>query len=152
MKSASFRRLLIVLLGAVGFLLVRTPISSFVSSSTKAKGPSVRLAAPDAGNPLSDLTLSQLAFFEAGKLAFESEEDVAQGLGPRMNLDSCAGCHSYPAPGGASGINQPSDRFEPALSFGPSFYAAYSITGRRIWRNFFRVFNLASMRLSTVAL
>src|SRR5262249_22696458 len=28
--------------------------------------------------------------------------DVADGLGPRMNLDSCTGCHSQPAVGGTS--------------------------------------------------
>src|SRR5262249_890508 len=29
-------------------------------------------------------------------------EDVAEGLGPRFNLDSCAGCHSQPATDGTS--------------------------------------------------
>ena len=105
------RLLLITLLGVGGHLFLHSPINSLAAPPLKAKDPGVRLGAPDAGNPLPDLTLSQLAFFEAGKVAFDSEEGVAQGLGPRMNLDSCVGCHSYPAPGGASPFVNPQIAF-----------------------------------------
>ena len=40
--------------------------------------------------------------FDAGKADFAEEEIVADGLGPRFNLDSCAGCHLQPAVGGSS--------------------------------------------------
>jgi CxxC motif-containing protein (DUF1111 family) len=48
------------------------------------------------------LTKAQLTFFEVGKEDFAEEETVTEGLGPRMNLDSCVGCHSQPAAGGTS--------------------------------------------------
>ena len=41
-------------------------------------------------------------YFEAGKADFAEAEIVADGLGPRFNLDSCAGCHTQPAVGGTS--------------------------------------------------
>lgn len=41
--------------------------------------------------------------FEANSGAF----DVKPGLGPRFNLDSCAGCHSHPGVGGSGGIRNP---------------------------------------------
>jgi CxxC motif-containing protein (DUF1111 family) len=41
--------------------------------------------------------------FAAGLAKFNQiDQVVADGLGPRMNLDSCAGCHAAPAPGGSS--------------------------------------------------
>jgi CxxC motif-containing protein (DUF1111 family) len=55
-----------------------------------------------AGDPLPGLTASQLMLFQAGKEDFEEVEGVGDGLGPRFNLDSCAGCHLQPAVGGTS--------------------------------------------------
>jgi CxxC motif-containing protein (DUF1111 family) len=58
---------------------------------------------PGAGKPLADLTGPQLNLFNAGIAEFKKRDEVkADGLGPRMNLDSCAGCHSYPDAGGTS--------------------------------------------------
>jgi CxxC motif-containing protein (DUF1111 family) len=52
---------------------------------------------------LGDLTGPQLNLFNAGIAEFMKRDEVkADGLGPRMNLDSCAGCHGYPAVGGTS--------------------------------------------------
>jgi len=68
---------------------------------TKAKDPGPR-AGIDAGLPLPGLTPTQLYYFNAGKEDFEEVETVADGLGPTMNLDSCAGCHLQPATGGSS--------------------------------------------------
>ena len=82
----SLRLLLITLVGILGLLFLHPPINSFAAFSFKAKDPGVRLGAPGAGNPLSDLSLSQLAFFEAGKVAFDSEEGVAQGFGLLTSL------------------------------------------------------------------
>ena len=39
---------------------------------------------------------------EAGADDFAEDDGVAEGLGPRMNLDSCGGCHIQPALGGSS--------------------------------------------------
>src|SRR5262249_1114982 len=64
--------------------------------------PSVRGGAPGAGGPLAGLTAGQAAFFATGKEDFEEPEGIADGLGPRFNLDGCSGCHAQPATGGTS--------------------------------------------------
>ncbi|HEX7794185.1 MAG TPA: di-heme oxidoredictase family protein, partial [Vicinamibacterales bacterium] len=46
-----------------------------------------------------------------GKAEFAEAEDVADGMGPRMNLDSCGGCHSQPAVGGTSPAVNPQVAF-----------------------------------------
>jgi len=53
------------------------------------------------------LTKTNLAFFKIGQADFQQVETVANGLGPRFNLDSCAGCHSQPAVGGTSPFVNP---------------------------------------------
>ena len=62
--------------------------------TSAAKDPGVRGGAAGAGNPLTGLTAPELAIFNAGKDDFAEVENVAEGLGPMMNLDSCAGCHA----------------------------------------------------------
>jgi CxxC motif-containing protein (DUF1111 family) len=72
----------------------------------RAKDPGVRTGA-GAGNPLANLTPTQLEFFNMGKVSFVEAETVADGLGPRMNLDNCGGCHSQPGFGGTSPSQNP---------------------------------------------
>lgn len=48
------------------------------------------------------LSAAELTNFQQGLEAFSEVDDVAAGLGPRFNLDSCAGCHSQPIVGGTS--------------------------------------------------
>src|SRR5881394_460023 len=72
------------------------------SSPSTARDPGPRPGAAAAGEPLAGLTAGELALFDAGKKEFEEEENVADGLGPTMNLGSCAGCHAQPAVGGTS--------------------------------------------------
>jgi CxxC motif-containing protein (DUF1111 family) len=48
------------------------------------------------------LTPAELATFQAGAQRFQTTDTVSTGLGPRFNLNSCAGCHSQPAVGGSS--------------------------------------------------
>ncbi len=66
-----------------------------------------------AGAPISGLTAQEDALFRAGKESFQETDSVSgapdgngnatdAGLGPRFNLDGCAGCHSQPASGGTS--------------------------------------------------
>jgi CxxC motif-containing protein (DUF1111 family) len=71
-------------------------------AQVRAKDFGVRGGDAGVGDPLAGLTAGQLALFNAGKAAFVEVEDVADGLGPRFNLDSCAGCHAQPATGGTS--------------------------------------------------
>src|SRR5262245_41773375 len=72
------------------------------TASGVAVDPGVRGGVADAGAPLAGLSSSELGYFNAGKEEFAEDDDVAEGLGPRMNLDSCVGCHSQPAVGGSS--------------------------------------------------
>ncbi len=54
------------------------------------------------GLPLQGISTSELSYFNQGKEVFDEVSRVENGLGPRFNLDGCAGCHSHPATGGAS--------------------------------------------------
>src|SRR5204863_8645558 len=76
-----------------------------------ARDPGVRSGAAGAGAPIAGLTATELALFNAGKDDFEEEEKAADGLGPTMNLDSCAGCHLHPAVGGTSPAVNPQVAF-----------------------------------------
>jgi CxxC motif-containing protein (DUF1111 family) len=67
-----------------------------------SKDPGVRGGAPGAGGMLGGLTPMQQEVFTAGLTDFGEEDGVKSGLGPRFNLDSCAGCHAAPAIGGTS--------------------------------------------------
>jgi CxxC motif-containing protein (DUF1111 family) len=89
----------ILALASAGLLAFQVRISS---QSVVAHDPGVRAGAPGAGGPLAGLSGQQREYFEAGRADFEEVEDVADGMGPRMNLDSCAGCHSQPSTGGTS--------------------------------------------------
>src|SRR5262245_41151724 len=81
-----------------------------------ARDPGVRGGAPGAGGHLDGLSGTEVAFFELGKEDFSEAEDVGDGLGPRMNLDGCAGCHSQPAIGGSSPAVNPQVAFANAAS------------------------------------
>ncbi|HUL56529.1 MAG TPA: di-heme oxidoredictase family protein [Usitatibacter sp.] len=80
-------------------------------SAFRARDPGPRGGAPAAGGPITGLTASELAFFNASKAAFQEVEDVSDGLGPTMNLDSCAGCHAQPSAGGSSPAVNPQVAF-----------------------------------------
>jgi CxxC motif-containing protein (DUF1111 family) len=67
-----------------------------------ARDPGLRPGPSGAGAALPGLAAAQMAVFEAGREDFLEEDAVGSGLGPRFNLDSCAGCHSQPAIGGSS--------------------------------------------------
>src|SRR5688572_16736950 len=86
---------------AAAFLFQSETISQTTLSSN-ARDPGVRFGPAGAGEPIAGLTANELRFFELGKEDFEEAEDVADGVGPRMNLDGCGGCHSQPAIGGTS--------------------------------------------------
>jgi CxxC motif-containing protein (DUF1111 family) len=111
------RRILTVavflLLGAAGLLQAQTsPTTAVVTSSTTtARDPGVRGGPPGAGGFIAELTARQQEFFAAGQGEFGEAETVAEGLGPRMNLDSCAGCHAQPATGGTSPFVNPQVAF-----------------------------------------
>src|SRR5258705_11065547 len=95
------RKLLVPLLcspALAGLVLFHAEIASSVDAFM-AKDPGVRAGA-GTGDSLPNLTPTQLEFFNMGKVSFVEAEAVADGLGPRMNLDNCGGCHSQPGFGG----------------------------------------------------
>jgi len=79
-----------------------------------ARDPGPRSGSAGVGNPpryLDGLTPSQIALFKSGADEFAQKDEVAEGLGPTMNLDSCGGCHAQPALGGSSPDKNPQYRF-----------------------------------------
>ena len=118
---------LLLTLAVVGFFFSCAEIPPPVDSSSTARDPGVRGGAAGAGAPLAGLTKTELVFFNAGTDEFVEEEDVADGLGPTMNLGSCAGCHLQPAVGGTSPPVNPQVAFATlngAANSVPSFITA----------------------------
>jgi CxxC motif-containing protein (DUF1111 family) len=95
MSSTSVR------VSAAATLLVAAQIG-IAWSAVNALDPGVRPGSAGAGTPFATLTPNQRALFDAGLADFNEAETVSEGLGPRMNLDSCAGCHAQPSVGGSS--------------------------------------------------
>ena len=62
---------------------------------------------PDAGGPIVGISTDELEFFNSTADTFGEVDDIDEGLGPRFNLDGCAGCHAQPAVGGTSPDKNP---------------------------------------------
>lgn len=86
----------------ISVLILIVPVSL---QAQNARDPGPRVGADAAGKPLDGLTGPQTSLFNAGFDEFKNIDKVPDGLGPRMNLDSCAGCHAQPAVGGTSPLN-----------------------------------------------
>jgi CxxC motif-containing protein (DUF1111 family) len=80
-----------------------------------ARDPGARGGAAGAGGPITGLTAKELQFFNASLTVFTEVEAAVDGLGPVMNLDSCAGCHAQPAAGGTSPAVNPQVAFATLL-------------------------------------
>lgn len=97
------------------------------SPGPQAADPGARPGPSGAGGPVVGLTLNQIGIFNDFKGTFEESDDVPGGLGPRMNLDSCAGCHAHPASGGSSPATNPQVGFatkDGGTDVPPSFISA----------------------------
>jgi CxxC motif-containing protein (DUF1111 family) len=81
------------------------------SVDPRAQDPGVRGGAAGAGGAIPGLSAAQGAFFTDGLVTFNEVDAVPDGVGPRMNLDSCAGCHSQPAVGGTGPFLNPQVAF-----------------------------------------
>ena len=86
-------------------------VETAISLDNLARDPGVRGGDPGAGGSIAGLTGTQTAAFTVGLDDFSSTEVAADGLGPRMNLDSCKGCHLQPAVGGTSPFVNPQVAF-----------------------------------------
>jgi CxxC motif-containing protein (DUF1111 family) len=114
-KTTLATALLVALSGG----LIGVPSAQFV-----ARDPGLRGGPAGAGGALNGLSSAQKAFFVAGLADFEEREGIADGLGPRFNLDSCGGCHLQPANGGSSPAVNPQvaiATFNGARNVVPSF-------------------------------
>jgi CxxC motif-containing protein (DUF1111 family) len=96
---------------ALAVALTIDDVASQGFTTFRARDPGVRAGAPGAGGPLAGLTPKEVSFFQSGKADFSEAEEIDEGLGPTMNLDSCAGCHSQPAIGGTSPAVNPQVAF-----------------------------------------
>src|SRR5213594_2490345 len=105
--------LALMLFGIATLIQAQAPsmTTAVTSTSVTARDPGVRGGPAGAGGPINGLTARQFEFFTDGKAEFEEVEAAAEGLGPRMNLDGCAGCHSQPATGGTSAFVNPQVAF-----------------------------------------
>jgi len=82
-----------------------------VGSVSAAKDPGHRGGGSGAGAAIDGLDGDQLDYFNKALDEFSDVEGVTDGLGPRMNLDSCKGCHLQPAVGGSSPAVNPQFAF-----------------------------------------
>jgi CxxC motif-containing protein (DUF1111 family) len=101
---------LVALVAGAAVLAVEVQVAS-QGVTARAQDPGIRTGTPSAGDPLPGLTVQELEYFQAGADDFLEEDSVADGLGPRMNLDSCGGCHAQPALGGSSPAVNPQFAF-----------------------------------------
>jgi CxxC motif-containing protein (DUF1111 family) len=105
---------------SVGLTALASPAAAQTATATAANSPfvfdpGVRGGAPGAGGALPGLNATEKAFFTAAQGVFEEVDSVSGkitgedgvGLGPRFNLNSCAGCHAFPAVGGTSPATNP---------------------------------------------
>jgi mono/diheme cytochrome c family protein len=83
------------------------------SQAGPAHDPGVRNDGIDgAGGPFPGLSGPLENLFDAGQEEFKKTDKVGDdGLGPRMNLDRCVGCHAQPAIGGSSPGDNPQFAF-----------------------------------------
>jgi len=125
------------LMGSLSFLLPLATIgfvyfgAETVSSQSarvlRAQDPGVRDGTAAAGAALANTSDHENEYFLAGKAEFEEAEEVSEGLGPTLNLDSCGGCHQQPAMGGSSPAVNPQVAFATAnggRDLVPSFLSA----------------------------
>jgi len=116
---AGIMRLGGIVLSVAAFVVIGASFSEEVWSEIGrfgARDLGVRSGPNGAGGPLSDLTEFQKQLFKNGRDDFEEVQsvqgeeivsDTELGLGPRFNLDSCAGCHVQPDIGGTSPFVNP---------------------------------------------
>jgi len=99
------------------------PVSTLAMAQTPAD-PGPRGGVAGAGGRIAGLTLKEGKFFDSGLDSFQEVASVTgsvagtePGLGPRFNLNSCAGCHAHPAVGGSSPADNPQFSVAPPGQF-----------------------------------
>lgn len=90
---------------------------------------------PKMGDPVSGLSVAELALFVAGQAQFTRIPTIAEGRGPILNQNSCSGCHSVPI-GGSGTItvtrfgffDEKNGGFNPLAEYGGSLLQAETVT------------------------
>jgi CxxC motif-containing protein (DUF1111 family) len=111
MNKTRWKLVLAVLLAA--FFGVSEAI---LADSFRVHDPGVRGGPASAGRAIGGLSAEEGDMFTTGLEEFAEEDAVDEGVGPRFNFVSCAGCHQQPAVGGTSPavnplyrVNDPAD-------------------------------------------
>ena len=114
-----------ILAGLVAFTALGT--------SQAQTDPGPRGGPAGAGGPITGLTYAETTFYYAGKERFQEVDSVSGtepgatgvGLGPRFNMNSCAGCHAQPAAGGSSPspYSQQNPAYNPEVAVAKGFGA-----------------------------
>src|ERR1700730_1242142 len=95
-----------------GLSVLLLVVSGIGLSQGPARDPGVRGGPPSAGTSFGGLSTGLTQLFQAGAAKFAKTDTVAgDGLGPRMNFNSCAGCHAQPMMGGSSAKINPQFAF-----------------------------------------
>src|SRR5437867_11969829 len=112
-------------------------LAGFLTAQTD---PGPRSGAPGAGAAIPGLTVKEGKFFHSGQAQFTEVQSVTgtiagteEGLGPRFNLNSCSGCHAFPAIGGAGPASNPQGILAPSLPV-HALLALYIISAPRAGR------------------
>ena len=92
-------------------------LAQTLPAQLRARDPGARGGTAGAGGPIDGLTGNEPDMFGTGLKDFSEEETVADGVGPRFNFVSCAGCHAQPAIGGSSPPVNPLSRITGDLNF-----------------------------------
>src|SRR6185503_4989003 len=97
------------------FVRVSFQITS-LQGADDVRDPGIRTAGFKPVEIMPNLTSTERSLARKGQEAFvrissvRGDEIIPEsevGLGPTFNLDSCAGCHAHPSPGGSSPIKNP---------------------------------------------
>jgi len=100
---------------ALATAFLAAPAFAQAPAIPRVADPGPRGGAPDAGGPLPGLGTLDQALFNSAKTRFQEVDSVSGGianeagvgLGPRFNLNGCAGCHAQPTVGGTSPETNP---------------------------------------------
>lgn len=101
--------------------------------------PGPRGGPPSTGQPILGLTQAEISYFTEGLSRFREIVSVSGGepgaagvgLGPRFNLNSCAGCHAQPSVGGSSPSpdSKQAPRVNPQVAMATEFGASNTLPG-----------------------
>src|ERR1043166_6773680 len=86
-------------------LAMTTATAVFVMTCTYAIEGQTATEAPAGFDNKTNGLLSQTDF-DAARATFEERDDIAKGLGPVYNAQSCAECHQNPVTGGTSQVSE----------------------------------------------